>query len=68
MQICWLIKAAKLVDERIIEVKALEHWQKLKIYEMFLVQYLDKKKIKLFTKICKIVLYKYCMSKLVYKA
>lgn len=42
-----LIKAIKSVDKKIIGIKTLEYWQRLKVYKMFLVQYLEKRKINL---------------------
>ena len=42
-----LIRAAKLVHKRVIELGALEHWQRLKIHKMSLVRYLDEGKMEM---------------------
>lgn len=38
-----LIQVTKLIDSKIIEVKALEYWHKLKVYRMMFMYYLEKK-------------------------
>ena len=45
-----LIRAVKLIDEKIIGKEALESWQRLKVHRMSLVQYLGERKIKLFSR------------------
>lgn len=37
-----------MVDKKVIEIKVFKHWQKLKIYTMSLIRYLEKRKIKSF--------------------
>lgn len=40
-----LIRAAKLINNKVICVETLKYWQRLKVYKMFLVWYLgDRKK------------------------
>lgn len=41
-----LIRVAKLVNKKVVGVEALKHWQQLKIYEMLLARYFEKRKIK----------------------
>ena len=43
-----LFKAAELVDEMVIGIKAQEHLEKFKVYEMLLAQYLRNEKMELF--------------------
>lgn len=42
-----LIRAAKLIDERIINIEALERWHRLKVYGMPFIYYLGERKIEL---------------------
>ena len=42
-----LIRAAKTVDEAIMEVEILEHWQRLKVHGMSLDRYLGERKMEL---------------------
>lgn len=44
-----LIRVVKLIDEKVISIKALKNWQKLKVHGMSLVQYLEKRKMELFS-------------------
>lgn len=37
-----MIKTAKVIDPRVIGIKALKNWQRLKVYEMSLVRYFEK--------------------------
>ena len=39
-----LIRGIKSANEKVIDIKALEHWQKLKMNRMFLTQYQKKEK------------------------
>ena len=41
------IRATKLVNKKVICIETLEHWQRLKVYRIFLAQYLGKGKIEL---------------------
>lgn len=43
-----LIRTTKAINVGVIRIKALEHWQRLKIYIILLVRYLGERKIELF--------------------
>lgn len=41
------IRAAKSIVEEVIDIEALERWQRQKLYEILLAQYLRNRKMKL---------------------
>lgn len=42
-----LIQAAKLINERVIQMESLKWWDRIKIYRMSLIRYLGKRKIEI---------------------
>lgn len=49
-QLNLLIRAVKTINLAVVGVEVLKHWQRLKVYGMFLEKYLEEEKIELLRK------------------